>query len=157
MGSVLQDVLPSLFSQKDAMYTTLALNWSSIVGEEIAQKTLPLRFVSMKQKEGGILYVALLSVDAFFSLSKSQEIMERVNQYMGYRSVSHVTFRQHTHYAGRRVHEHAGGTPPSTKPSQVAPQSTAPSSLIPTKLLEDIPSGTLHDALHALALSIYEE
>ena len=155
VGDILQSTLPSLFSSKDALYTTLALQWSSVVGQEISQKTMPLRFVSMK-KGGGILYVALLSLDAFFSLSKSQEIIDRVNQYFGYKAVSHITFRQHR----KHLQEEKGSKKYGERRSPAYacfsshPQRTHS---FPSELLEEIPSEDLRHALYALALSIYKE
>ena len=73
----------------------LALDWASIVGEEIAANTLPLK-VSYRQSArlGGTLHLKVTSGYAPVIAHCEPQLLERVNAYLGYGAVEWLKLTQ---------------------------------------------------------------
>jgi hypothetical protein len=85
-------LLSQVFQTKDFLYSKMAQDWLGIVGPELASATRPQR-IQVFQNEGTLL----VEVDPSGSLwvpTYSATLMDRVNQYMGYKAVQRVTFRK---------------------------------------------------------------
>jgi hypothetical protein len=69
----------------------LALDWASIVGEEIAANTLPLEvLLSKRRRLGGTLHLKVTSGYALVISHCEPQLLERVNAYLGYGAVERL-------------------------------------------------------------------
>ncbi|ETZ07690.1 Zn-ribbon-containing, possibly RNA-binding protein [Holospora obtusa F1] len=83
------------FQTKDFLYTKMAQDWKGIVGPEMASITRPCR-IQVFKNEGTLV----IEVDVSGSLkipSYGATLIERVNQYLGYKGVARIIFRK-THF-----------------------------------------------------------
>jgi hypothetical protein len=80
----------------------LALDWAAIVGEEIADNTLPLKLAYPRgERTGGTLHLKVASGYALVIAHCEPQLVERVNAYFGYGAVAKLKLTQ-GHPARRR-------------------------------------------------------
>lgn len=85
-------LLCQVFQTKDFLYSKMAQDWLGIVGPELAAATRPQR-IQVFQNEG-TLWVEVDPSGSLWVPTYSAPLMDRVNQYMGYKAVQRVTFRK---------------------------------------------------------------
>ena len=85
-------VLQELFQTKDFLYSKMAHDWSGIVGAQIAAVTRPCRIQVFKNE--GTLWIEVDGSGSLWIPAHGATLIERVNQYMGYKAVSRIIFRK---------------------------------------------------------------
>ncbi|PPE03009.1 DUF721 domain-containing protein [Holospora curviuscula] len=85
-------VLRHLFQTKNFLYSKMAHDWSGIVGSEIASVTRPCRIQVFKNE--GTLWMEVDVSGSLWIPAHSSTLIERVNQYMGYKAIARVVFRK---------------------------------------------------------------
>ena len=117
LGTTLPTLTKRAFGRRGFAEGGLALDWASIVGEEIAANTLPLK-VSYPRgaRLGGTLHLKVTSGYAVIIGHCEPQLLERVNAYLGYGAVERLKL---TH--GHRAE-------PPAKPE--SPRDSAPAPII---------------------------
>lgn len=115
LGDSLSRVVRPLVKDRPLAETQLLLEWSSIVGEELAALTRPLkvRFDRPAERLGGVLELACDGGAALELQHRAPQLLERVNAWLGYPAIARLRLRQ----IERRP---AAGSPPAP-PSAPAP------------------------------------
>ena len=85
-------LLSRIFQTKDFLYSKMAQDWTGIVGPELAYATRPQR-IQVFQNEG-TLWVEVDPSGSLWVPTYSATLIERVNQYMGYKAVQRIMFRK---------------------------------------------------------------
>ena len=80
------------------METDLLTNWQYIVGEELAQYSLPQKLAFRKdERTDGCLTVSVLSGAFAMEIRQNEpRILEKINAYFGYKAVSKLKILQNT-------------------------------------------------------------
>jgi hypothetical protein len=88
LGTALPALTKRVLGRRGFAEGGLALDWASIVGEEIAANTLPLK-VSYPRgaRLGGTLHLKVTSGYALVISHCEPQLLERVNAYLGYGAV----------------------------------------------------------------------
>jgi hypothetical protein len=108
--------------------TALFSEWGTIVGEELASFTLPDKIAwprrsedrevatspSAYREEGAILVLKVDGPRAIEVQHRSEQILERVNRYFGYRAIAQLRFLQ-------APVKRAASTPPTSPPLEELP------------------------------------
>ena len=91
LGTTLPTLTKRAFGRRGFAEGGLALDWASIVGEEIAANTLPLK-VSYPRgaRLGGTLHLKVTSGYAVIIGHCEPQLLERVNAYLGYGAVERL-------------------------------------------------------------------
>lgn len=85
-------LLSQVFQTKDFLYSKMAQDWLGIVGPELAGATRPQR-IQVFQNEG-TLWVEVDPSGSLWVPTYSATLIDRVNQYMGYKAIQRITFRK---------------------------------------------------------------
>lgn len=85
-------ILSQMFQTKDFLYSKILQDWHGIVGPELADATRPQRIHVFKNE--GILYIDVDASGSLWVPAHSTALIERVNQYMGYKAIHRITFRR---------------------------------------------------------------
>jgi hypothetical protein len=73
----------------------LALDWSAIVGEDVAANTLPLKIAYPRgERAGGTLHLKVASGYGLVIAHCEPQLIERVNAYLGYGAVARLKLTQ---------------------------------------------------------------
>ncbi|ETZ04780.1 DUF721 domain-containing protein [Holospora undulata] len=84
--------LGHIFQTKNFLYSKMANDWCGIVGTEIASVTRPCRIQVFKNE--GTLLVEVDSSGSLWIPAHGATLIERVNQYLGYKGVARIVFRK---------------------------------------------------------------
>ena len=116
--------------------TRLATDWTAIVGEEIAEKTVPQKLVAARNGSAK-LHVRVESAFAVELQHIEPQVLERINAFFGYRAVEKL-FLAH------------GSVPPRKKPRPKRLPAETPAN----PLLERIEDAGLRESLRRLGRAI---
>ncbi|MBI1954334.1 MAG: DUF721 domain-containing protein [Proteobacteria bacterium] len=76
------------------VHAQIILNWSSIVGEHFARLCSPLKLTfPYKDRSQGCLYLTAPSVLSLELHFQQDQILEKINQYFGYKAIHKITIR----------------------------------------------------------------
>lgn len=91
LGALAREILTPMFKAHD--HLRLMMDWSLIVGEDLAKLTWPQKTVTTPR--GQILYVRVAQEKSMEVWGASPLIIERVNQYLGWGAVHRVRILYH--------------------------------------------------------------
>src|SRR5262245_3914974 len=120
----------------------LVTDWAAIVGQTIAERSLPLRlsFAGGERREG-TLHVRVSGALALELQHLEPQVLERINGYFGYRAVGRL-----------KIHQGPIPTPPQRLPP--APPPTAEAAAEIRDLLSTVEDDGLREALRGLGHSL---
>jgi len=121
----------------------LVTDWSSIVGQTIAERSLPLRlsFTGGERREG-TLHVRVSGALALELQHLEPQVLERINGYFGYRAVGRL-----------KIHQGPVPAPPAPR-LPPAPPPTAEAQAEIGNLLSTVEDDGLREALRGLGHSL---
>jgi hypothetical protein len=121
----------------------LVTDWAAIVGQTIAERSLPLRlsFTGGERREG-TLHVRVSGALALELQHLEPQVLERINGYFGYRAVGRL-----------RIHQGPVPGPPTPHPPPVPPP-TAEAEAEIGDLLSSVEDDGLREALRGLGHSL---
>ena len=122
LGESLGRVVRPLVKDRPLAETQLLLDWTSIVGEELASLARPLkvRFDRPAERLGGVLELACEGGAALELQHRAPQLIERVNAWLGYPAIARLRLKQVT-----RPKPAAAATPPA-RPARARPLPPAP-------------------------------
>lgn len=145
----ISDLMPQVgraaFRRFGFVQSSVVSRWPEIVGPAHAKICAPesIRFAPGEKSEG-VLQLVVVPAYAPFIQQVTEEIMERVNRFFGYRAVARVKLRQ------------GAVTPPRSDEPRPAPPSLRPIPLELGDSLRDIGDPELRAVLESLARSLGE-
>ncbi len=145
ISELMPQVGRAAFRQFGFVQSSVVSRWPEIVGPAHAKICAPesIRF-PQGEKSDGILQLVVVPAHAPFIQQVTEEIMERVNRFFGYRAVARVKLRQ------------GAVTPPKAEEPRPAPPSLKPIPLELGDSLRDIGDPELRAVLESLARSLGE-
>ncbi len=96
IGELLTTVLKKLYSSKGEHFAEIAANWPKLVGKEYASLASPMGIRYYKTNVGKNINLIVESNNASsrIELKFSESILlERINQYFGYKAVTSIQIR----------------------------------------------------------------
>src|SRR5262245_7657969 len=121
----------------------LVTDWAAIVGQNIAERSLPLRlsFTGGERREG-TLHVRVSGALALELQHLEPQVLERINGYFGYRAVG-------------RLRIHQGPVPDQSPSRRPSPNPPSPAAEAETgALVSEVADDGLRQALHGLGRSL---
>ncbi|HUL10298.1 MAG TPA: DciA family protein [Candidatus Acidoferrum sp.] len=121
----------------------LVTDWAAIVGQTIAERSLPLRlsFTAGERREG-TLHVRVSGALALELQHLEPQVLERINGYFGYRAVGRL-----------KIHQGPVPTPPATRRPRASALSAEAEAEI-NGLLSTVEDDGLREALRGLGHSL---
>lgn len=121
-GRISKVTRPALV-RRGAAFASLIAEWANAVGPALAEQSLPERLTRPPEKSpemGGVLTVRVASGGAALEFQHlHQQIVERINGYLGFRAVARLAIRQAPLPAAAQV-----PTPPAARPVTAAARAT---------------------------------
>jgi hypothetical protein len=138
VDQIMRRLTPKLAPKKGLLDGMIIQDWTSIVGEELADQCIPQKIGFPRGKrQDGVLHVGVYDGGTGMMLQhRSPQILARVNKHYGYPAVSKLTI--------------IGITPSQTKPkaSRLPAKPLTPEQQEKLQaMLQDLPDGPLKDAL----------
>ena len=120
LGESLGRVVKPLVKDRPLAETHLLLDWSSVVGEELAALARPLkvRFDRPAERLGGVLELACDGGAALELQHRAPLLIERVNAWLGYPAIARLRLKQ--------VTRPKPSMPPPPRPTKAKPLPPAP-------------------------------
>lgn len=120
LSRLLRDVTAPALAKRSRAEASLILDWTTIVGAELAGKAKPVRlsFPKRAERRGATL---LLRVDAAHALDlqhQEPQVIERVNTHFGYSLVNRLRLEQAPIREARKGPRSAPKLPPSLPPNE---------------------------------------
>lgn len=95
IGSLSDSIARPFYAHKGFSTSRVLLEWPHIVGTALAKVCLPEKVVFPRDKTvGGSLWVRAPSSVAFQVSYQEQQILQRINQYFGYKAISFLKITQ---------------------------------------------------------------
>ena len=147
ISAMTKTLLKPMIDRYGMVYVNILLDWPSIVGERYAELTCvqQLKFPSDK-KTDGVLSIRCVSAAIPILQASSPQIIERLNQYFGYRAIVQIRFQ-----AGLVLKK-----APPKKTIADKPLSTEANEKINT-IINDVTNDDLRLALQRLGEGIFKE
>lgn len=129
---------------------SLMAEWPEIVGETLAARCLPLKlsFADPKRRAEGTLTLQVESAWTLELQHLAPQLIERINQSLGYAAVSRLAFRQGP-LPGRPAAGDAAGAAPQGAP-KAAPKDTGPAPELGAAIDDEGLRGALQGLARAL-------
>jgi len=146
LSRLIPKVLKDGVGRKGSLEADLAIHWREVVGEDLANWTLPgkITYSDRKMRRKGTLLVLVNPGYAQFAQMLQSDILSSVNQFLGFGRVEKIQLKQ--------SHAIGGGAHRTTVSSRGVAQ--PPSRLEPRR--ERRQSGTISASLEALRQSVAE-
>lgn len=143
IGDLTPDIGRTAFRRFGFVQSSVVTRWPEIIGPTHARVCAPeaIRFPP-GEKADGILQLVVVPAHAPLIQQVTQEIIERVNRFFGYKAVARVKLR------------HGAVKPPASAPAAKAPPSLKPIPMELGESLRDIGDPELRMVLESLARSI---
>ena len=94
VGEAVSVVAAPMLGRRGFAGTRVAAEWPSIVGQQLADRTLPERVVHAPGGRGGTLHVRIASGALAVELQHLEPlIVERINTYFGYRAIARLKLK----------------------------------------------------------------
>ncbi len=95
-SKTIKDLTKNVIGKFGFIEADMISNWASIVGQEMADKTYPLKInFSKNKRDNGNLHLAVSSGAYALEIQHREKIiLERINSYFGYRAVAKITIMQ---------------------------------------------------------------
>jgi hypothetical protein len=121
LGESLGRVVKPLVKDRPLAETQLLLDWTSVVGEELAALARPLkvRFDRPAERLGGVLELACDGGAALELQHRAPLLIERVNAWLGYPAIARLRLKQVTR-------PKPAAAPPPPRPARARPLPPAP-------------------------------
>ena len=114
MSDILPQLMNPIFGRKSALFGKMLANWALIVGDETAQKAMPLelKFSRSKNKEEDEVKgknaqaILTLAVKPAFALEMSYQkllLMEKVNVFFGYQAIKDIRLVQNSEIMNKKT------------------------------------------------------
>jgi hypothetical protein len=144
LAATLQKVTRRTLGRHGLAEGGLVTDWAAVVGETIAERSLPLRLsFTGSGRRDGTLHVRVSGALALELQHLEPQILERINGYFGYRAVE-------------RLRIHQGPVP--GRPIQRRPPAAAPTAAVEAEigdLLTTVEDAHLREALRGLGRSLH--
>ena len=96
IGQHIEKLTKRAFGRRGFTGGTIIAQWSTIVNEQLAAVSAPIRITYPKGKRsGGVLYLRVESGSIAVSMQHDERLLiERINRHFGYRAVERIQFQQ---------------------------------------------------------------
>tara|TARA_B100000029_G_scaffold516590_1_gene631516 strand:- start:6831 stop:7295 length:465 start_codon:yes stop_codon:yes gene_type:complete len=95
IGKSLPKIITKDIKKKNFIQFSLLNNWKSIIGEEISRFCKPEKVVfSHNENINGTIYLKTIRGKSLEIEFKSEEIIEKLNQYFGYKAINKISVIQ---------------------------------------------------------------
>lgn len=96
LSRLIPKILKEGLGQKGSLEADLALHWREVVGEELAQWTVPskITYADRRMRRKGTLLLSVNPAYAQFAQMSEPEILASVNQFLGHGRVEKLQLRQ---------------------------------------------------------------
>lgn len=146
VGTLTAELLAPMFQKKDFLYSRLALDWPSLVGEDWACWSYPIK-IGFSPQEEGVLHLAVCDGKALELGHRTYELIARLNQYFGYAAITRVMLKR-TRFMAQHTRSSSHHPPPSHFENAPLPQEIA-------HKLESVKEERLKKNLHTLGIAVF--
>lgn len=95
LAAFVPGLVRSAFGRRGFVESAVLTQWSSIVGDELGQRTAPEKLAfSRRGGEGAVLHIRVPGAYAVELQHLAPTVIERVNRYFGYRAVARLALTQ---------------------------------------------------------------
>ncbi|MBI1207915.1 MAG: DUF721 domain-containing protein [Azospirillum sp.] len=91
LGTVIPGVAGAALGKRSLAFGNLVTDWTAIVGQRLADRTLPEKLAFPRGKrEDAVLHLRVSGALALEVQHAAPQILERINQFFGYRAVARL-------------------------------------------------------------------
>ncbi len=100
LSGIVKNIADPIFGKKSMLFGQLISNWPAIAGDEVSSYALPqeLKFSRKKDRQNtAVLVLAVTSARAQDILMQKDLLIEKLNQFMGFRAIEDIQVQHRPH------------------------------------------------------------